>query len=912
MECPYCGQDDACGPSEPCPRCGKLREESIRVAISQTVQENSGKVIGFQAGSVSGTVHCDITQLQLYVAAQDERSIDWFSFLEKRTSPYKFLSSYTFEDRALFKGRDEEIKSVLSLLARRGLLVISGKAGCGKTSLMAAGVTPAVYEHGAMVLHLHDYRQPDQAVYQALSESSSRISIALPSNPTFSNIIDAMCEKGQGTVVLILDQFERVFEQPDESTCSRELIGKLIEKLPSDYLRPIIVLRDDLLGRLGALLAGHEDLVAYYPVPLLTRKQAQAAIEQPLAKLNYPVTIEGDLVSQEIVPDLIELNDVEPKPHSLVYPPHLQIVCDYLFRKAYAQDHRIDRRLYLSLSDNRGAEGILSRYLQDRLDDQLADQSNLARQVLLYIASPGVEYWIESDQIEIAGADSRQIRELLVRLVEFGLLIPGEIDGRPAYAFASQTVKQEAIRLGGPELEKKLRAKAELKRVYTAWAERKALADHCQLHYIAKYGTHLSLGPVEALLLLRSAVEHDDSPRKWVDKLDTAESRELIARLEGSHPDRQTSTRSPMCKASELLGITAKPLYCAEMRDNVGEYGAVAWSAVASTQPETRQTAALALRVPYHQHAIDRLDWALRAVHHGRRWRKAELRGALTDIDPGLGGPNSELPFIDRFLIWLWRFRRRVVVDRYRITALTIGGAIGMGLGLALLRVFLGILARLPIGIEFATSFYWASILGGALALGIALTDSLLSRSEELKDELPPLWTSSHRPNLQRALLVTVIGCSAFGMAHLVVAWFNGLSMVDAPLVAPLGFIGGLVLAAALYDQPQAGLRLGVRRWLLRLGVVAAGFASIQIAFGLVMSAGVSLAVTWPGIFYKAKFSYYLSDFANLDATRWYDVMAILDAVAVGLVLFVGFQIGLHAAVRWLSWWRSLVNRLDV
>ena len=81
------------------------------------------------------------------------------------------------------------------------------------------------------------------------------------------------------------------------------------------------------------------------------------------------------------------------------------------------------------------------------------------------------------------------------------------------------------------------------------------------------------------------------------------------------------------------------------------------------------------------------------------------------------------------------------------------------------------------------------------------------------------------------------LGTLFFGLAHLTVAWFNGLNPAKAPLVAPMGLVAGLGLSLALYGQPRVGLRLRIRSWLLRLTTAALTFIGI--------TAGLVLAGAW-------------------------------------------------------------------
>ena len=63
-------------------------------------------------------------------------------------SPYRGLSAFEEQDAAFFFGRDAAVIELMGRLSRLlqgpGLLVVSGVSGAGKSSLLQAGVLPAI------------------------------------------------------------------------------------------------------------------------------------------------------------------------------------------------------------------------------------------------------------------------------------------------------------------------------------------------------------------------------------------------------------------------------------------------------------------------------------------------------------------------------------------------------------------------------------------------------------------------------------------------------------------------------------------------------------------------------------------------------------------------------------------------
>jgi hypothetical protein len=70
------------------------------------------------------------------------------------TRPYPGLEPFTENDAAIFFGRDADIAGVLERLRQRlknnakGFIVVLGASGCGKSSLVRAGVLPRLGRAG--------------------------------------------------------------------------------------------------------------------------------------------------------------------------------------------------------------------------------------------------------------------------------------------------------------------------------------------------------------------------------------------------------------------------------------------------------------------------------------------------------------------------------------------------------------------------------------------------------------------------------------------------------------------------------------------------------------------------------------------------------------------------------------------
>jgi len=920
MHCPHC-QNDLSDDARYCAKCGRSVEIATRVDIRQDVEHNLGRVIGVQTQAIHGDVYGgDVYEVQVYALTDAGRDGSWRRFLQENTPPYRSLSPYTARDRILFKGRDEDIRQVVGRVGAQRVVVLYGQTGVGKTSLLAAGVIPQLVKYGALVVNVQDYLQPAETIRAALTASSEQLRFPLPAGRSLPALISALKDATSGTLVLVLDQFERFFEPSlgsDQREAFVEGLAESLRAVEPECLRVVLAVHEDTLARLGDLQADLPDLLRS-PVQLLplSRQQAKMAIQQPLEELNYPVSFVGGLVDDCLLPDL---DDLTPDVPGQIHPPHLQVVCRWLYEAASRRHPPlIDAQLYID--EAKGADGITARYLEETLRTRLAGERSLAERALTVMASPGSSRWVAPGQLAGNGASPDRLRKVLERLVETGLLARRAVDGRHQYSFVSQTVLDEVRRLVGPEVERRYQAGDELERIWSAWLVRDALATRGQLRYLSETAAHLRPRPVKTLLLLRSAVARDEPPDPWLAWLGEEGGGPLIRQLE--EPEAAVGGtrvgRSTQNKAELLLGLRDASLP-GQPANEGGRYGPVAWSAVAGRDPVTRQAAALALAVPYQSGALERLEAALQAGPAGwkRRRRRAELRGTLADARPEIETMNAGLPPMDRASVWLWRVRRRLFRDRHRITALTLGAAIGAGLGLGLLRAVTAAVTRMTVGLHFAMNSYWGALLGAALVCGMALAGPLLLSRPGEAEETRTAEHSPPRPGRRSAALAAGLGTLFFGTVHLLLAWLLGLSAAGSSparvlLVIALGYLAGLGLALALYGQPQAGRRMGMGRWLLRLGVAVVALVGAQAVFMAAEDTGGSISIVWPAGRYGASLGQYALTWWQQLMSRfpqWPDAVALIDAGLVGIVLAIGTTAGLLLAAKWLARWRSLVAR---
>ena len=251
---------------------------------------------------------------------------------------YPGTRPFSVKDRALFFGRTEDIKKLSQLIVLENLVVLVGRSGFGKTSLLNAGVIPKLIEqerHVVLNIHLKEQaRSPMDLLLQRLESLtnektflSNKFNIAteLPKDPTaklwyYAKIIQLLHE-GAEAVSLIFDHFEELFvKYPNHvDTFSQSMATMLnfrspksvrdllTQKLKSDKnffteteieqllaplnLKVVLSLRNDYMGELDRLKKFLPEVFNY------TYELLPLSGPQTLEALVKPAQMEGDFSS---------------------------------------------------------------------------------------------------------------------------------------------------------------------------------------------------------------------------------------------------------------------------------------------------------------------------------------------------------------------------------------------------------------------------------------------------------------------------------------------------------------------------------------------------------------------------------------------------------------------------------------
>ncbi|HEX4964687.1 MAG TPA: hypothetical protein VF173_28000 [Thermoanaerobaculia bacterium] len=345
-------------------------------------------------------------------------------------NPYKFLDYFTEspEDRRRFGGRDREIHDLVTRITNERTLVLYGPSGIGKTSLLLAGVFPALRERGYRPVYARLLTSPvedlRQAVVAALGTGEEK------GTDPGGSLRDALARATQaGPVALVLDQLEELFirfkDQPKERAAFASALATVVNDRTLD-LTVVFSLREDYLANLDELGARLPDLLAErYRLPPLTAFGVRQAVSRPL--VDAGVAFEPAVISRLIV----QLAEVDCEPSLL------QILCSELYKAALRRaGGGVPRITVADLESLGGSVGVFRRYLQSVADELPQERHLLARMVLDSLITPeGTKRAARLADILISGfsAPESEVREILDWLVSHRLLRHEERSGEAWY-----------------------------------------------------------------------------------------------------------------------------------------------------------------------------------------------------------------------------------------------------------------------------------------------------------------------------------------------------------------------------------------------------------------------------------------------------------------------------------------------
>jgi WD40 repeat protein len=328
-------------------------------------------------------------------------------------SPYPGLLPFTREDAHLFFGREFEVEALLRKLRRPRLRAVIGASGAGKSSLVQAGLLPALSaDWAALVCTPAD--RPFALLAQALATKRVRDSEAARPLPPFEDLgaclsLAQRWRERCDHALLVIDQAEELFtlNGPEVQRRFAELLGRLV--LDAD-IHVLLSLRDDFLVQCQSFEHLRPIFSDITPLTPPVGEALRRALVQPALLSGYRFE------DARLVDDI--LRDVAQERGAL---PLLAFAMTRLWERRDRDRGVLTRQAYEEIG---GVAGALAQHAEITLESMGAVRIPIVREVLRnLVTASGTRTPREREELLSLFADQRdEAEEVLRRLVEARLL----------------------------------------------------------------------------------------------------------------------------------------------------------------------------------------------------------------------------------------------------------------------------------------------------------------------------------------------------------------------------------------------------------------------------------------------------------------------------------------------------------
>ncbi|WP_089725702.1 tetratricopeptide repeat protein [Candidatus Thiosymbion oneisti] len=406
---------------------------------------NQGAAVGLVVAARIADQSAALIPARTLVAAWPELDGTW-----RPRNPYKGLAAFGADDRADFFGRAELIPRLADRIRDERLTTLIGPSGSGKSSLIGAGLIPALADRGGWRCLI---TRPGTDPFDALADRLIvREGLALDQRiKTRKNLSKLLAELPEGPVrvlreyladslgtdlLLVVDQFEELFTnvQPAVPDQARNFVAALQALSGSDLpVHLLIAMRADFMGQ--AMEGPAKPFVQpsrQFQVGPLEGEALRAAVEGPAQARGV-----------RFAPGLVEaiLAELADQPGRL---PLLQFALTRLWEEQRARG--IDAT---ALERIGGVRRALSDYADRVIDDLTEAERSRARRILVQLVRPPQrEDEAATRQVASFRRIPEQDRDLLPELARSRLIVTARGPGdEPVAEIAHEALIREWERL---------------------------------------------------------------------------------------------------------------------------------------------------------------------------------------------------------------------------------------------------------------------------------------------------------------------------------------------------------------------------------------------------------------------------------------------------------------------------------
>ena len=309
-------------------------------------------------------------------------------------NPYCGLFAFQEHDAPFFFGREAAIEQLTHAIHQNPLVIMTGASGCGKSSLVNAGVLPRLRQEQETQPWLIAAFRPGEEPYQTFAaallpffDPEDRDAERLHAITTLTKDLSAGNQRMKEVVatlhglhperhiLLCIDQAEELYTLCRDEQARRQVLDIFVANQPEqrDWLHILFIVRADFLGKIlkYRLLADSFQQAGFF-LGMMNRQELRAAITQPA--LTCGVQIEDGLVERI-------LEAVWEEPGAL---PLLEFALSKLW-----ETQRYRTLTHASYNDIGGVEHALAFYAEQVYDQLTSEEQRQVQRIFTQLVRPG-------------------------------------------------------------------------------------------------------------------------------------------------------------------------------------------------------------------------------------------------------------------------------------------------------------------------------------------------------------------------------------------------------------------------------------------------------------------------------------------------------------------------------------------
>ena len=524
-------------------------------ALAEPGAEANLKRLFGRAKQHTCTYFLDRTELPFLIVRDVYReSVPWTSTARKLREPslptvrvlrqpfgMEFL---TTADRAYLAGRETEIDRLASLVEGNQICLLLGDSGIGKTSLIQAGLIPALSSRYRCI-YVRPFGLADSDVVNQIQTS------LFDGKPSYKGTLppllaEASAAVGESVLLLIIDQFEDILASRDAREI-KQLVDDLrtLRELNLHAVRVLIAYRADLEGRLGEFwqhIAGSPQGLPRLYVQGVDERDAWKLIEKTAHDLRVRLELTGEKVAT-IRGDLTTASRAISSEQ--LYPPYVQILIEHIWSVSQGQaDHSYSFAQYSSAGS---IEGIVGSYLGRVLGYARDSRGDTQAVLVTLVRSYGAKRQVTLEDVAAETSRSQDRCEVaLEKLIDYRLVRHIGEYYEVSHDFVARKVLFELV--DSDELKFK-RFRELLASKAAAYGTTKNLLSVEELTMLYVYRERILPVELEVRLLLASWLDQRGPALYWIMKTDPSPLLLwLTAEMTASTDNREISVRAVLLK----------------------------------------------------------------------------------------------------------------------------------------------------------------------------------------------------------------------------------------------------------------------------------------------------------------------------------------------------------------------------